>query len=76
MYLTVKEASEYFTIAETTLHQLIHQNRIRAVHDGEQFLVNQEQFNDHVDQMEKMKLLIEEWKNEPIPEDIDVKDED
>lgn len=76
MYLTVKEASEYLSIPEKSLLHLIHLNRIRAVYDGESYLVNKEQFNDHLDQMEKVRHLIEEWKNEPIPEDIDVKDED
>ncbi|PYZ93179.1 hypothetical protein CR194_08240 [Salipaludibacillus keqinensis] len=76
MYLTVKETSEFLSIPEPTLLHLIHQSRIRAVHDGEQYLLNRDQFNDHLDQMEKVKFLIEEWKNEPIPEDIDIKDED
>ncbi|WP_280769018.1 excisionase family DNA-binding protein [Salipaludibacillus daqingensis] len=76
MYLTLKEASEYLSMPETTLLHLVHTKRIRAVHDGEGYLVNGDQFNTHLDQMDRVKELIEEWKNEPIPEDIDVKDED
>ncbi|WP_416150982.1 excisionase family DNA-binding protein [Salipaludibacillus sp. HK11] len=76
MYKTIKETSELLAIPETTLLHLVHNNRIRAVHDGHEFLVNEDQFNNHLDQLEKAKQLIEEWKNEPIPEDIDVKDED
>ena len=39
-------------------------------------LLNKEQFNTHLRQMEKYKELAEEYYNEPIPEDRDIKDED
>jgi len=76
LYLTIKETAEFLSLPESYIEKLIQQNRIRAVHDGEQFLINQEQFNTHLEQMENMKKLIEEYLNEPIPEDLDVKDED
>lgn len=76
MYLTIKEASEYLTMSEEAIKKLIQQRKIRAIFDGEQYLVNKEQFNTHLKQMEKYKLLVEEVLSEPIPEDIDVKDED
>ncbi|MCY9198944.1 hypothetical protein MOE86_20155, partial [Bacillus atrophaeus] len=40
------------------------------------YLINKEQFNTHLEQLETYKELIQEILNEPIPEDIDVKDED
>lgn len=76
MYLSIKETAEFLSLPEDYIESLIHQKRIRAVHDGEQFLINKEQFNKHMEQMEKMKQLLEEWSKEPIPEDLDVKDED
>ncbi|MBB2480205.1 helix-turn-helix domain-containing protein [Bacillus sp. APMAM] len=76
MYLTIQETAEYLSLPVSYIEKLIQQKRIRAVHDGEQFLINQEQFNTHLEQMEKMKKIIEEYLNEPIPEDLDVKDED
>ncbi|PLS14762.1 hypothetical protein CVD28_26675 [Bacillus sp. M6-12] len=76
MYLSVKETAEFLSMPETGVLSLIQQKRIRAVHDGVQYLINKEQFNNHIEQMEKYKKLFEEWKNEPLPEDIDVKDED
>lgn len=76
MYLTVKEAAEYLSLPETTISSLILSNRIRAVHDGEQYLINKEQFTLHFKQLEKYKGLVEEYLNEAIPDDIDVKDED
>jgi excisionase family DNA binding protein len=76
MYLTVKEAADYLSIGEATVEKLIQQKRIRTIFDGEQYLIYKEQFNTHLKQMEKYKLLVEEVLSEPIPEDIDVKDED
>jgi hypothetical protein len=55
---------------------MIQLNRIRAVHDGKQYLVNIEQFNQHLEQLEKARKQLEEWRNEPLPEDPDIKDED
>ncbi|MCQ6281927.1 excisionase family DNA-binding protein [Bacillus sp. EB600] len=76
MYLTVKEAAEYLSLPEATIESLILQKKIRAIHDGEQYLIYKEQFKTHFKQLEKYKELIEEIMNEPIPEDLDVKDED
>lgn len=76
MYLTIKETAEYLSVPETTVKSLIQQKKIRALFDGEEYLIYKEQFNTHIKQMEKYKQLIEEILNEPIPESIDVKDED
>ncbi|MFT4415903.1 excisionase family DNA-binding protein [Fredinandcohnia humi] len=76
MYMTVKETAEYLSISEAQVKKLIQEKRIRALFDGEQYLLNKEQFTTHLEQLEKYKKLYEEWQNEPIPEDIDVKDED
>lgn len=76
MYLTISEAAEYIGITEKEVRQLIFQQRIRAIHDGENYLINKEQFNEHFKQMERYKQQIQEFLSEPIPEDIDVRDED
>lgn len=76
MYLTVKETAELLSMPESYVQSLILQKRIRAIYDGEQYLINKEQFNTHFEQLEKIKKLIEEINREPIPDDIDVKDED
>ncbi|MEH7239341.1 excisionase family DNA-binding protein [Bacillus sp. JJ1562] len=76
MYLTVKETAEYLSISEELVEKLIQEKRVRALFDGEQYLLYKDQFNTTIDQLEKYKKLYEEWLNEPIPEDIDVKDED
>lgn len=76
LYITIKEAAEYLNLPESYIEELVQQKRIRALYDGEQYLLNKEQFNTHLEQMEKYKQLVEEILNEPIPEDMDVKDED
>nr|EJQ72309.1 excisionase family DNA binding domain-containing protein [Bacillus cereus HuA4-10] len=76
MYITVEEAAEYLKLPKSYVEDLIQQKKVRALFDGEQYLINKEQFNTHLEQMEKYKQLVEEILNEPIPEDMDVKDED
>ncbi|HDX9611143.1 TPA: helix-turn-helix domain-containing protein [Bacillus toyonensis] len=76
LYITIEEAAEYLNLPKSYIEELIQQNKVRALFDGEQYLLNKEQFNTHLEQIEKYKQLVEEILNEPIPEDMDVKDED
>jgi len=76
MYFTIPEVAEYLSMEEAKIRALVLKGRIRAIHDGEQFLINKEQFNTHLEQMEKYRVMIQEYLSEPIPEDADVKDED
>lgn len=76
MYLTIKETAEYLSIPEPQVESLVLQNKIRTVYDGEQHLIYKDQFKSHFEQLEKYKKMVEEYYNETIPEDIDVKDED
>ncbi|MCM3666861.1 excisionase family DNA-binding protein [Mesobacillus subterraneus] len=76
VYLTLKEAAEYLSMPEPQIENLIFQKKIRAIHDGDQYLIYKDQFNTHMKQVEKYKMLVEEILNEPVPEDIDIKDED
>jgi excisionase family DNA binding protein len=76
MYLTIKETAEYLSVPESYIEQLIQENRIRAIHDGQNYVIYKEQFNNHLDQLEKYKKMMEEYLKEPLPEDLDIKDED
>jgi excisionase family DNA binding protein len=76
VYITIKETAEYLNFPESYIESLIQQRKIRAVYDGEQYVINKEQFITHVEQMEKYRELVQELLNEPIPEDADIKDED
>ena len=66
MYLTISETAEYLSVSEQYVENLILQGKIRALHDGTEYLIYKDQFKSH----------FEELANEPIPEDMDVKDED
>ncbi|SFJ74349.1 DNA binding domain-containing protein, excisionase family [Halobacillus dabanensis] len=76
MYMTIKETAEYLEVPKEYLHHLILHNKIRTVHDGDQYLINKDQFQSHMEQMEKYRRIIQEYLSEPLPEDPDVKDED
>ena len=76
VYLTIKEASDYLSIPEQQIAKLILQKKIRAIHDGSEYLIYQNQFTTHLKQVENYKKLVEEILSEPVPEDIDIKDED
>jgi excisionase family DNA binding protein len=76
MYLTIEETAEYLAVPEAAVKSLIQKKKIRALFDGEQYLIYKEQFATHLKQVEKYKQLVEEYLSEPIPESIDVKDED
>ena len=76
MYLTIQETADYLSLPKEYIESLIMQKKIRTVHDGEQLLIYKDQFKTHLEQLEKYKILADEWANEPIPEDLDIKDED
>ncbi|APC47204.1 excisionase family DNA-binding protein [Virgibacillus halodenitrificans] len=76
MYKTIQETAEYLSMDIAKVRALVLEGRIRAIHDGNQYLINQAQFKTHFEDVEKYRQKIQEYLNEPIPEDIDVKDED
>ncbi|WP_134685754.1 excisionase family DNA-binding protein [Brevibacillus migulae] len=75
-YLTMPETAAYLELPESFILEKVKEGRIRAVHNGEEYLINKDQFAHHLEQMKKLKEFLEEWNNEPIPESYDVKDED
>lgn len=76
MHLNIEETAEFLSMDESKVKALVLNGRIRSLHDGKQYLINKEQFNTHFEQVEKYRKLIQDYLNEPIPEDIDVHDED
>ncbi|KGR79356.1 excisionase family DNA-binding protein [Ureibacillus manganicus] len=76
MYKTIAETARDLSMPEDQVQRYIYEGRIKAVHDGEQFLINSTQFDMYHEQLERIKEEIEIWRNTPLPEDPDVKDED
>lgn len=77
MYLTIEETADYLSVSEAYVKKLILQGKIRVLNDSKgDVLIYREQFKTHLEQLEKYRMLVKELANEPIPEDLDVKDED
>ncbi|OIJ18494.1 hypothetical protein BKP45_13075 [Anaerobacillus alkalidiazotrophicus] len=76
MYVTVKELADYLHLSPDYVFQQIKVGNIRAVHDGEQYLVNKEHFKKTLENIEKQIRLWKEEQLQELPTDIDVKDED
>ena len=76
MYRTIPEIAVYLGMPTEQVHKYVLEGRIRAVHDGEQLLINESQFGLYFKQLETLKQQIDEWQNEPLPPDRDIKDED
>ncbi|TAA73611.1 helix-turn-helix domain-containing protein [Planococcus salinarum] len=76
MYMTVPETANFLSMPQEQVNRYILEGRIKAVHDGEQYMVNTSQFDTHFQQLEQAKQELEEWKAAPIPDDVDIKDED
>jgi excisionase family DNA binding protein len=76
MYKTVEDTAVDLGMPQSQVLQYIYNGQIRAVFDGEQFLINSAQFDTYHEQLAHIKEEIEIWKNTPIPDDMDVKDED
>lgn len=76
MYLTLKEAADLLDLPEEYLLQCVQDRKIRAIHDGKEYLLNQAHFENYHKQMRELREQFAEEQTEPIPEDFDVKDED
>lgn len=76
MYKSVEQTAQDLGMPEYQILQYIYAGRIKAIHDGDDYLINSAQFDSFYDQLERIKEEIEIWRNTPIPDDIDVKDED
>ena len=76
MYITIEKTAEYLGMPVGQVTRYVLEGRIRAVHDGEQFLINKNQFELYFKQLEIAKQQMADWLSEPLPPDRDIKDED
>lgn len=76
MYLTIEKTAEYLNVSVSEVYRLIREKQVRTIQVDDELLLNKEQFNLFMKEMEKQKEALEEYLNTPIPEDIDIKDED
>ena len=76
LYLTLVETAEYIDLPVHEIERLIREGQIRTIQYEEEILINRNQFNLFLREREKYKQEVAESLQEPIPEDIDIKDED
>ena len=76
MYKTIEETAEYLELSIDTVLRLVRQKQIRFVVVGEEILINSNQFELFLKERKKQLEEYQRYLDEPIPEDIDVKDED
>ncbi|EST54109.1 hypothetical protein T458_11965 [Brevibacillus panacihumi W25] len=75
-YLTIGETAVYLELPESYIMEKIREGKIRAVHDGREYLINKDQFQHHLEEIRKLREWEEIQRYEPIPESYDYKDED
>ena len=76
MYLTIEKTAEYLNVSVSEVYRLIREKQVRTIQVDDELLLNKEQFNLFMKEKKKKKEALEEYLNTPIPEDIDIKDED
>lgn len=76
MYLNITETAEYVDLPISEIERFIREGQIRTVRYEEEILMNRDQFKLFLKEREKYEQELSEYMQEPIPEDIDIKDED
>lgn len=76
LYLTIAETAEHIDVSVYEIERFIREGQIRTIRYEEEILINRDQFNLFLREREKYKQEVAEYLQEPIPEDIDIKDED
>lgn len=76
MYLTIGQTAEYLDLDISEITRFIFEKQIRYITVDGEILINKEQFNFFLKQREKYIKELEEFLQTPLPEDIDIKDED
>lgn len=76
MYLTIPAIAEYLGMPVSQVAKYVQEGRIRAVYDGEQYMINKEQFKNYFEDLDRAKQEIEEFRKNLALPDRDIKDED
>lgn len=76
MYQTIEGIAEYLEVDIAYVTQLIRDKQITTVTVDGEVLINNDQFDFFIKQRQKLLEDYQKYLDEPIPEDIDIKDED
>ena len=76
MYQTIEGIAEYLEVDISYVLYLIREKQISTITVDDEVLINRSQFDFFLKQRQKMIEEYQKYLDEPIPEDIDIKDED
>ena len=76
MYQTIEGIVEYLEVDIAYVLYLIREKQISTITVDDEVLINRSQFDFFLKQRQKMIEEYQKYLDEPIPEDIDIKDED
>ena len=76
MYQTIEWIAEYLEVDIAYVLYLIREKQISTITVDDEVLINRSQFDFFMKQRQKMIEEYQKYLDEPIPEDIDIKDED
>lgn len=76
MYLTIEETASYLDVSINDVLRWIHDRQVRFVSVDDVILLNQDQFDFFLKQREKAIKEYQIFLDTPLPDDIDIKDED
>ena len=76
MYRTIEGIAEYLEVDIAYVLYLIREKQISTITVDDEVIINQSQFDFFIKQRQKMIEEYQKYLDEPIPEDIDIKDED
>jgi len=76
MYHTIEGIAEYLEVDIAYILYLIREKQISTITVDDEVLINRSQFDFFIKQRQKMIEEYQKYLDEPIPEDIDIKDED
>ncbi|MCM2675062.1 helix-turn-helix domain-containing protein [Alkalicoccobacillus plakortidis] len=76
MYISLPELADYLGLPLAYIKGQVASGNIKAIHNGEEYVVSKNHFESYKKQIELKRKAIELELNEPIPEDWDAKDED
>ena len=76
MYQTIEGIAEYLEGDIAYVLYLIREKQISTITVDDEVLINRSQFDFFIKQRQKMIEEYQKYLDEPIPEDIDIKDED
>lgn len=76
MYLTIKETAEYLELSPSDIIRFMREKQVKFIEIDGEVLLNTQQFDFFLEQQKKAIAIYQEFLDTPIPEDVDIKDED